>query len=758
MTRRLLSLQPPAHPRKRLLSLLIQMLVGGAASAQQVPSVADKIQDDQQAPTVIEAGELTGRPDREMRLREKVRLKRGVTTVDAESVKFDIVDDRVDAAGDVTMQREGSRFEGKSLSLKLDTGEGYMVSPVYRLLTSNARGSAERIDFESGNVAVVTNGFYTTCEGPDPDWYLKTGKLTLDEGMGTGQARNVLLMFKGVPLAGTPYISFPLAEQRVSGFLAPTIATSSSAGLHIRTPYYWNIAPNRDLTLYPHYMAKRGLMLGATARYLEREAAGEARFEFINDTAYGQGTRYALSFRHNQQLDSGLKLAIDYNKTSDNDYSRDFPFSYVFDRPGFNRRLMPQSVAMTYGGDNWDAKFQLSEFQVLQDPRLAARPVPYSRLPQITLNNFYYGDSGLDLTMSTQLTRFSHRTAIGGSRLVINPRVTYSDLQGPGYFIRPSVSVHGTLYSLDTTDDSTMRAPTRVLPTVSLDSGLVFERPATFLGRNATQTLEPRAFYTYTPYRAQNANLYPNFDTTEADISFAQVFRENRFVGNDRIGDSNQLTLAMISRYLETNGTERLRMAVAQRFNFSDQRVGLGTVEQVSSQARSDLLLLSSGRVTNELRVDANFQYDPQRSEINRVNIGAFWQPAPMKLFNAQYRRDSRNLPSDIFPNTNFELVDVSAQWPIGNRWYGVGRINYLIGENRVGQALAGLEHKADCWIFRAVGQRVPTAAGVINTEFFVQLELTGLSSIGTDDPTTALRRQVPGYQSLSSQPSGTQP
>ncbi len=751
MTRRLPPLQPLAHPRKRLLSLLVQMAVAGGVNAQQVPSVADKLQDDRQAPTVLEAGVLTGRPDREIRLRNKVRLKRGVTTVDAEDVKFDIVDDRIDATGSVTVQREGSRFDGKTLSLKLDTGEGYMVSPVYRLLTSNARGSAERIDFESSDVATITNGFYTTCQGPDPDWYLKTSKLTLDEGAGIGQARNAVLIFKGLPLAGTPYVSFPLAEERVSGFLAPTIATSSRSGLQVTTPYYWNIAPNRDVTLYPHYLAKRGLMLGATARYLEREAAGEGRFEFINDSEYGQGTRYALSFRHHQQLDSGLKLAVDYNKTSDNDYARDFPFSNVFDRPGFNRRLMPQSVSLSYGSDSWDANFRLSEFQVLQDPRLAIRPIPYSRLPQVTLNNFQYGDSGLDLTMSTQLTRFTHPTAIGGARLVVNPRVTYSGLQGPGYFVRPSVSLHGTVYSLDAVDDTAMRAPTRVLPTVSLDSGLLFERPASFFGRTATQTLEPRAFYTFTPYRAQNANLYPNFDTTEADISFAQVFRENRFVGNDRIGDSNQLTLALISRYLETNGSERLRMAVAQRYNFTTQRVGLGTVEQQASADRSDLLLLASGRVTNELRVDANFQYDPQRSEINRVNIGAFWQPAPMKVLNAQYRRDSRNLPSDIFPNTNFELIDMSAQWPISSRWYGVGRINYLIGENRIGQALFGLEHQADCWIFRAVGQRVPTASGVINTMIFVQLELNGLSSIGMN-PMNALRRNVPGYQPLGSQ------
>jgi LPS-assembly protein len=751
MTRRLPSLHTSVLPRLRLLPLLLQLAFGGSVCAQQAPTVVNKFKDDGQEPTVLEAGELTGLTDREIRLRNKVRLKRGVTTVDAEDIKFDVVDDRVDALGKVSVLRDGSRFDGNSLSLKLDTGEGFMESPVYRLLTRSAHGRAERIDFDSGEVATITNGFYTTCQGSDPDWYLKTGKLTLDEGAGIGRARNAMLVFKGVPLAGTPYISFPLAEERVSGFLPPTIASSTRSGLQITTPYYWNIAPNRDVTLYPHYFVKRGLMLGANARYLERDAAGDARLEFINDTDYGQGTRYAVSYRHNQQLDHGVKLAVDYNKTSDNDYARDFPFSYVFDRPGFNRRLMPQSVSLSYGSTTWDANLRLSEFQVLQDPRLAIRPIPYSRLPQVTLNNFLYGDNGLDLTMATQLTRFSHPTEIGGSRLVVNPRISYQDFQGPGYFIRPSMSVHATMYSLDRVDDPGMTAPSRVLPTMSVDSGLMFERPARFLGRDAVQTLEPRAFYTYTPYRAQNSNLYPNFDTTEADISFAQLFRENRFVGNDRIGDANQLTLALISRYLETNGSERLRLGLAQRFNFDPQRVGLGTAEQISTQDRSDLLLLASGRVTEQLRIDANFQFDQQRREVNRLNIGAFWQPGPMKVFNAQYRRDTRNLPADIFPNTNFELIDMSAQWPIADRWYGVGRINYLIGENRVGQALAGIEHQADCWIFRAVGQRQPTASGVINTMFFVQLELNGLSSIGMN-PLTPIRRNVPGYQPLGSQ------
>lgn len=744
MIRRLPSLQAFCPCRKRLLPLLVSLLASTGAFAQQT-WVANQLDDDE-APTIIEGEQLTGRPDREVRLQRNVEIRRGPTVVNADDLNYDIVDDRVDAKGNVRVLRQGNRFEGDELRLKLDTGVGYMQSPVYRLMQRNAQGYAERIDFESVDVATINNGVYTTCNGPDPDWYLKTSKLTLDDGAGIGTARNTLIVFKGVPIAGTPAISFPLSEQRKSGFLSPTLITSSNTGLQVTVPYYWDIAPNRDVTLHPRYMATRGLMLGADARYLERDLAGETRFEFMNDSERGGDLRYGLSVRHNQRFDSGLALAADINRASDDNYARDFPLSHVFNRPGFNRRLLPQTTTLTYGSGPWGGVLQFSDFQVLQDPR-APIAIPYARLPQLSASYAQYSDSGLELTMGTQYTRFAHPTQVQGDRLVVNPRLTYTELQGPGYFIRPSLSVHGTVYSLDRVIDPAMSAPTRVLPTFTADTGLIFERDTSFLGRDAIQTLEPRAFYTYTPYVEQNANLYPNFDSTVADFSYAQIFRENRFVGNDRIGDANQLTLALTSRYLESNGAERLRVAVAQRFNLTPPKVGLGSALQDSGDARSDVLLLASGRVTQETRLDASFQYNQVRSEINRVSFGVYWQPAPMKVVNAQYRRDSRNLPE--IPNTNFELIDVSSQWPLSDRWYGVGRLNYLLNENRVGQTLAGVEYQADCWIFRMVSQRLPTAAGAVNTTLFLQLELNGLSSLGTN-PLRALRGNIPGYQPLT--------
>ncbi|MFM8247424.1 MAG: LPS-assembly protein LptD, partial [Burkholderiaceae bacterium] len=357
--------------------------------------------------------------------------------------------------------------------------------------------------------------------------------------------------------------------------------------------------------------------------------------------------------------------------------------------------------------------------------------------------------NGFNVNVGSQYTNFSHPTAVQGDRFIINPRLSYNYLRTPGYFLVPSISAHGTYYNLNQVSNSAMTAPSRFVPTLSLDSGLIFERNASFFGRSAVHTLEPRAYYTYTSYVQQNSGLYPNFDTTIADLSYGMMFRENRFIGNDRIGDANQLTLAMTSRYLESDGAERLRLAIAQRFNFAQPRVGLDTDLAASSSDKSDVLMLATGRVTRETRLDANLQYNQERSQLNRVNFGVYWQPEPLKLLNLQYRKDSRNLDPRIFPGTKYELLDLSGQWPIAARWYGVGRINYLLDENRVGQSLFGVEHQADCWIFRLVSQRVPTAASTTNTTIFLQLEFNGLSTLGTN-PMRALRFNIPGYQSLS--------
>jgi LPS-assembly protein len=719
-------------------------------------SAVDFLNDDSapNSPVKLEAQQINGRPDRTITLEKDAKVDKGNSHIEADDIHYDIVDDKIKALGHVFIDRAGDKFTGNQLQLKMDTGIGYMDSPVYRLLRKNAQGRAERVEFDSQDSATVLGGDFTTCEGPNPDWYLKSSKLSLDNDSGTGVARNAILVFKGVPIAGTPYISFPLAEERVSGFLAPTFITSTTGGLEVTTPYYIDIAPNRDLTLYPHYISRRGLMLGSEARYLDRDYAGQTRAEYLNSDAVTGENRYIVSSQHRQNFGSGLTFNSNLNAASDDGYPNDFPYSLGYSNPATSRRLMLRDAMLNYSDTDQRAMFRVTDFQILQDPR-APIAIPYARLPQLTYQKFNYFDNGLSLELNSDFTRFSHATGFQGTtqvvknadRMVLNPRMTYR-WQRPGAFIKPSLSLHMTNYNLDQIPYATMTAPARAVPTASLDSGLIFERDASFFGRDATQTLEPRLFITHTPYVKQDLSLYPNFDSAEADFNYAQIFRENRFVGHDRVGDASTVTTALMSRYLEIEGQERLRVAVAQRFSFADPRVILGNpLSQTSTIAdtKSDILMLSSGRVTRELRLDANFQYSQSNQIFNRINFGTFWQPEPMKVLNVQYRRDIRSTD----PAANFEIFDISGQWPLSARWYGVGRLNYLIKEQDIGQSLIGAEYRADCWIFRFVGQRTPTAQGVVNTRIFLQLEFNGLSSLGSN-PLTALRANVPGYQKLT--------
>ncbi|HYD63403.1 MAG TPA: LPS-assembly protein LptD [Noviherbaspirillum sp.] len=705
------------------------MAMPAAASAQTVikGAAADKDQ-----PATISAEQMSGRPDREVVLERDVEIIRGPTTVNADKATYRVVEDEVEAEGNIRMRRFGDTYTGDELKLKIEAGEGFVTNPTYRLERNNAQGRADRIDFEGEDRATVHEGSYSTCEGPDPDWYLKSGRLNLDNARDVGIAHGTLVYFKGVPILAAPAMSFPLSDARKSGVLPPTIGTTNRGGLEVTVPYYFNIAPNRDLTLYPTLIARRGMMLGTEARYLGDSYFGQTRVEVLPEDRQTKTTRHAISSTHTQILAPGLVYTWNLNDASDDDYPTDFSRTITEAR----HRLLLRDMALSYGSSLWQATARASNFQVLQDPVV---PIvrPYDRLPQVLFHAGRQDVKGFDWDVDSELTRFWHPDFLTGNRYLINPRIAYPILT-PGYFITPKLSLHSTRYHLDSTTPPIVNdSLSRTLPTFSLDSGLVFERDAKFFGSPMTQTLEPRLFYVYTPYRDQSA--FPNFDTAEADLSFAQLFSENRFVGNDRISDANQLTAAVISRYIEPSGLERMRFALGQRFYFTEQRV---TLNGPRDESRSDLLVSAYGQLTPTVSVEGNVQYSQTLDSMSRANYGVRWQPAPKRVLNLQYRRSRVN---------NLEQVDVSSQWPLAERWYGVARVNYSLPDSKVAEGLLGMEYKADCWVFRIVGQRTPTATGQVNTALFFQLELNGLTRLGSN-PIDALRANIPGYQ-LVNQP-----
>jgi LPS-assembly protein len=359
-------------------------------------------------------------------------------------------------------------------------------------------------------------------------------------------------------------------------------------------------------------------------------------------------------------------------------------------------------------------------------------------MPQLTVGT-RQNYSGVNLAFAGEYVDFSHPTLVNGSRLVLNPSVSYPLVSDSSFYITPKAALHATHYVMGAYNTGSLPNAYRTLPIFSVDSGVAFERESNMFGGNYLQTIEPRAFYVYVPYRDQSS--LPNFDSAQADFNFTQIFTENRFSGSDRIGDANQITLAATSRLLDQgSGAERLNVMLGERFSFKAPQVNLDT--PATSTGRSDIILMASGRVSKAWSLDSEFQFDPNQSHTQHYNLAAHYSPEAGKVLNMGYR----------FQRDTIRQVDISTQWPLLSHWDVVGRWNYSLQDSRILEGTAGLEYNQSCWTLRLVVQRFATATQQTNTSFFMQLELNGMVKVGSD-PLTMLKLSVPGYTKLNDEP-----
>lgn len=657
-------------------------------------------------------------------------VRRGGTVLRGDRIEYAVARDQVTVTGNARVFRDGTAFAGPSLQLRIDAQTGSMPDANFTYAPQRGRGTASLIELLEGNRSRFTDARYTTCAPGDDAWWISADRLTLDRDEELAIARGARLDFFGFPLLASPYFQFPLGDRRRSGLLTPSFGISSRLGAEATVPYYWNIAPNRDATITPRVMARRGVLLGTEFRYLEPTFRGTAEYEVIPDDRVFGGSRELMSLRHEYGNPRGVVGAINYNKVTDDRYLADFSRNIV----GASQLVLPQEGYIGLNRPSWNTALRVTKNQTLQDPD---QPVtkPYERVPQFTLNARRVDWRGFDARFASEATHFSHPTMQDGTRVIVNPSVSYP-WQAPGWFVVPKLQLHSTWYRLESElhPDAT---PTRTLPIASIDSGLVFERDTRWFGAAALQTLEPRLYYAYIPYRDQS-NL-PNFDSALADFNFAQLFTENTFAGGDRISETNAVTAALVSRIIEPDtGAERLRVALGQRYYFSEQRVTLpGGTRREGNQ--SDLLFSVRGTIARHWITDLSLQHSLREDRAIRGVAAIRWQPRPAQVVSVAYR----------YKIDDIDQIDVAAQWPISNRWYGVGRANYSFLEKDWIELLAGFEYKADCWLLRMAVQRFATLGRTQNTTFIVQLQLNGLGSIGTSAD-EQLRRSIPGYQVIN--------
>jgi LPS-assembly protein len=543
-----------------------------------------------------------------------------------------------------------------------------------------------------------------------------------------------------VPILYMPYLTFPLDNKRKSGFLAPTFGTSGKSGFEASLPYYWAIAENLDATATPKVFTKRGVQLGGEFRYLEPTFAGETQAEFLPNDRIAQRDRWFAALKHAHRLWwPGWSASINAQGVSDNNYFRDLSTKIALT----SQTNLPRDAVIAYNDDTWAFSTRALAYQTLQDPLGAPVPIPYRIVPQLLFSGARQNVRGFDWQFGSELSNFRHPTLVDGQRFIFNPSLALPLRRSYGYVV-PKIAYYFLRYNLQEHAEGVADGPLS-LPIASVDSGLYFDRPVHWGGRAFEQTLEPRLYYLYVPFRDQTQ--LPNFTTAEKDFSFAQIFTDNRFVGGDRVGDANQLTIGLTSRMIESStGLERLTASLGQVYYFRPPRVTLG--QELGDKKSSDLLAGMTSQMSRSVSLEAGIQYTPDLNRSEKVVLAAHYSPVPGSVLNAAYRyaRGTVDPRADPSVQAGIEQVDVSAQWPITSRISGVGRWNWSTKDRKLVEGLAGFEYNAGCWQVRAVAHRFITATDQYSTSFQIQLELSGLSRIGIN-PLETLRQNIAGYR-----------
>ena len=715
-------------------------------------------------PTFLQANKLRIQPDIGSLAEGNAEFRRGGLLIRADRLAYDDAQDLATASGQVRVSRDGARYSGPELQLKVQRFEGYFLQPEFEFPQLGSGGRADRIDFLDSARSRAIAAEYTSCPRngvEEPAWLLRTNSVTLDLQASEGVAEGAVLRFQGVPILALPSLSFPLSDARRSGWLPPSFETDNRSGVELAMPYYWNIAPNRDATLTPRVITRRGLGLNSEFRYLEAGMRGTLALDWLpNDRVAGR-SREALQWTHESNFNGGVRATIDGVRVSDDGWWKDFPNA----NRGPTARLLPLRLGLEQpfgvSGGQGLVYARALRWQALQGSDTAV-VAPYERSPQIGVRLGGNVGSGWVYAMQSEFNRFTlppgeqaQAGRAGGERWHLLGSLA-RPLREPGWFVVPRLSLNTATYSDSGLLPTGSARRTRTIPTLSVDAGIELDRQTEAFGRALRQTLEPRLLYVQTPYREQS-NL-PNYDAAAKDFNFSSIYSDNQFSGVDRVSDANQLTAGFTTRFVDANtGAEALRLGLVQRYLFRSQRVtaqGDGTPDGPPTDKRlSDALLLGSTSVLPGWTLDAALQYSPDIQRSVRSIIGVRYSPGPLRTVSTTYR----------FTRGLSEQMEVGWQWPIWSNqpasartggggcagtWYAVGRVNYSLKDSRVTDSVLGAEYDAGCWIARVVGERLSTGRSEATTRIMVQLELVGLSRIGSN-PLKVLKDNIPGYRLL---------
>lgn len=687
---------------------------------------AGKIAERETATTDLHAQRISGESREQLRLEGDVEIERADQRIEADAVDYDRGKDAVDAQGNVRYHDERLFVRGKRVRSQLEAGTSQLDDVRYRMIGTGANGQASRVEVLDDNRRRFFNVDYSTCPPQSRDWEIRASRIDTNDRSNLGVARDLSLRFKGVPLLYLPYATFPLRDERKSGLLYPQIGGGSNGGFDLTLPYYLNLAPNYDATLYPRIITDRGFQFAGELRYLFPEQQGFVTGTYLPSDDLAGIDRHSYHIEHFGTFGPNYNLQINLNRVSDDRFFEDLGDSLHTSATA----LLPSYAYFRGRGEWWNFAIGGDDYQVT-DPRLTQASEPYRRLPRATLDAERALLPWFVAGVRSEGAIFSKDNSVEGTRIDVTPFVRFP-VERSGWFVRPELALRQTNYELDDQLDDT---PTRTTPIASLDAGLLFERDVTWFDRSLRQTLEPRLYYLYVPYRNQDA--LPLFDTQELTFSFGQLFRTNRFAGADRQADANQLTAALSSSIFDADsGDEIARASLGQIRYFDQQRVQLpGVAPRDFSQ--SAYVGEFDIRLDDRWRVAVTQQWNPETDHTDLSSIRVQRRIGERSVANLSYR----------YRRDLVEQLDGSVAIPLNDRWHFVARWLYSLPEQRTLEAFGGIEYQSCCFAVRVLGRHyVRTFEGDSNNAIFFELELKGLGSIGRDTE-DFLSRAILGYR-----------
>lgn len=724
----------------------------------------------------LQADRITSELDQLSTAEGDVQLRYGGLLLKSRTLRYDHEQDLATAEGNVELSQNGAVLRGPSLSLFVDRFEGQLDSPDYFFSTTGGSGSAKVLRFLGEQRMRAEEATYSTCPVSEDgekkrDWVLITKSLELDFDAGEGVAKGATVQFLGVPILAAPSLSFPLGDQPKSGLLPPNVNIDNRSGFEFGQPYYWSIAPNRDATFTPYVMTKRGAGVDSEFRYLEPQHRGAVNFAWLpNDRVAGR-SRWDLRLLSQGDFSDTWRYDINAERVSDDDYWKDFRRRMSTQTPRLLQQDFRTQKDYNFNWGDVQTYARVQHWQALQVPEASDQfTTPYQRSPQIGMRLQTGADDSvlagylptgrrarLEGGVEVEYNRFDLPTGSLSSQTQTGERVhmlghVSLPFSGAAWWLIPKVSLNSASYHTDQPLLNGQRSISRTIPTFSVDHGWILERDTTLFGQNARQTLEPRLLYVNTPFRDQTD--VPNFDSAPRDYNFDSVFAENQFSGVDRVSDAHVVAFGATTRWIEDErGEEQLRLGMVQRYLLRDQKITPDGTPQ--THRLSDVVLLGSAHLNQAWWTDSTLQLNSADGKVERTVLRLRYSPGPFRTLSASYR----------LARGQSEQLELAWQWPLfgpdrkalkggpgcQGAWYGAGRLQYSMRDKRFTDSVVGAEYDSGCWILRMGVEREATGRAETNTRLILQLELVGLSPLGSN-ALKVLRDNIPGYRSLSSE------